>query len=75
MDNNNDHHQGVGGDLQQDANFTSTAVPQKRLLQQPELGWVATEHTNVGTQNLQCDASHPYSWRGRVARGSGVEFY
>ena len=75
MDNNNDHHQGVGGDFQQDANITSAAVPQERLLQQPELGRMASQHSDIGTQNLQCDASHPYSWRGRIACGAGVEFY
>lgn len=75
MDHNNDHHQGVGGNLQQDANIASAAVPQERLLQQPQLGRVASQHTDIGTQNIQRDPCHPYNWRGRIACGAGVEFY
>ena len=75
MDNNNDHHQGVGENLQQNAFIPSSAVPQRSVLQQSELGRMATEHSNVGTQNIQRDEGHPYGWRGRVARGAGLEFY
>ena len=75
MDDNINHYQGVGENLQHNSHFSSSSVPQERLLQQPELGRLATEHSNVRTQDLQRDEGHPYGWRGRVARGAGVEFY